>query len=130
MLAGLTGGMHMRLFILAMALTLMAGGLAFGADVDGKWTGTVQTPGGEMPITFMFKAEGATLTGAMLGQENKQIPIKDGKIDGNNISFSIPIDMGGETIQLAYKGVVSPDQIKLTGESMGQPFELIVKKAK
>jgi hypothetical protein len=119
----------MRFFAFAAAVTLIATGLAFGAAVDGKWTGTVETPGGEMPVTFTFKAEGATLTGAMLGQDNNQIPIKDGKIDGNNISFTVSIDMGGDPMVLSYKGVVSADQIKLAGEAMGQPFEFVVKKA-
>ena len=30
---------------------------------------------------------------------------------------------------LAYKGVVSADQIKLTADFMGMPFEFVVKKA-
>ena len=119
----------MRFCVMTVAMCLLVAGLSLGADVDGKWTGTVQTSGGEMPVTFMFKAEGGTLTGAMLSQENKQIPIKDGKIDGSNISFTLSIEMGGDSMQLSYKGVVSAGQIKLTGEAMGQPFELVVKKA-
>jgi hypothetical protein len=130
MLTEKQGGVSMRLPALTTALILLAAVMVLGADVDGKWTGTVETPGGPMPITFMFKAEGTVLTGAMLGQQDNQIPIKDGKIDGNNISFAVSIDMGGDTMQLSYKGVVSADQIKLTGEAMGQPFEIIVKKEK
>ena len=120
----------MRLGAHALGLLLVVAGLAFGADVDGKWTGTVSTPGGDRPITFVFKAAGATLTGSMLGQANNQIAIKDGKINGNNISFSVTIDMGGDSMKLDYKGVVSADQIKLSGVSMGQPFELALKRAK
>ena len=61
--------------------------------------------------------------------DKTDIPIKDGKIDGSNISFTLSIEMGGDSMQLSYKGVVSAGQIKLTGEAMGQPFELVVKKA-
>jgi hypothetical protein len=37
---------------------------ASAADVDGKWTGSVDTPNGAFPVTFVFKAEGSTLTGS------------------------------------------------------------------
>ena len=45
------------------------------------------------------------MTGRMSGQDKNQIPIKDGKIDGNNISFSVAIDMGGIQMNLDHKGV-------------------------
>ena len=35
---------------------------AFAADVDGKWSGSVSTPGGDFPMAFTFKADGANLT--------------------------------------------------------------------
>jgi hypothetical protein len=119
----------MRFSALVVAVLLVFAGLAFGADVDGKWTGTVSTPNGDFPVNFTFKAEGANLNGSMLGQENNQIPIKEGKIDGNNISFTVSLDMGGNEMKLSYKGVVAADQIKLSGEAMGTPFEFTVKKA-
>ena len=31
-------------------------------------------------------------------------------------------------IDLSYKGVVSPTEIKMTGDFMGMPFEFVVKK--
>ena len=31
---------------------------------------------------------------------------------------------------LAYKGIVSPQEIKLSGDAGGMPFELVVNKAK
>ena len=40
---------------------------AFAADVDGQWTGSVETPMGSIPVGFTFKADGATLTGTSLG---------------------------------------------------------------
>ena len=38
-------------------------------------------------------------------------------------------DFGGMPFTLEYKGVVSTDQIKLTADFMGMPFEFVVKKA-
>ncbi len=79
-------------------------------------------------ISFTFKAEGTTLTGVHIvnGQET---PIKNGKIEGNNISFTVTLDMGGET-EIPHKGTLSGDQIKMTYEMMGQPGEILVKRVK
>jgi hypothetical protein len=95
---------------------------AFAADVDGQWTGSVETPMGSIPVGFTFKADGATLTGTSLGPDGAQIPIKNGKVDGAKISFSVEIDFGGMAIVLDYSGVVSPAEIKFTGDFMGMPF--------
>lgn len=117
----------MRYFMLAVGILILAG-LAVAADVDGKWTGTI--PGMDIPVAYTFKADGTTLTGSSSGPENSTIPIKDGKIDGNNISFSVTFDFGGEATKIDYKGVVSTDQIKLSFDMMGQTTEILLKKAK
>ncbi|MBZ5610757.1 MAG: hypothetical protein LAP38_21040 [Acidobacteriia bacterium] len=119
----------MRLFVVALGLLVFAF-MAVAADVDGKWTGTVSTPNGDFPMNFTFKADGGTLTGTMLGMDGKDNPIKDGKIDGSNIAFSVDLDFGGQSFTLNYKGVVSAEEIKFQGEAAGQTFELVVKKDK
>jgi hypothetical protein len=103
---------------------------AFAAEVDGKWAGTMSTPMGDIPVGFSFKANGATLTGSTTGPDGADIAIKDGKIEGANISFNITFDFGGMPFTLAYKGVVSADTIKFTGDAGGMPFDLTVKKEK
>ncbi len=122
----------MRYCALAAGLLLIMTGLAFGADIDGKWTGSIAGPdGGQgMPVSYTFKADGNTLTGTSLGPDNSQIPIKNGKIDGNNISFSISFDMGGQEMKMDFKGVLSGDQIKISFDMMGTPSEFVVKRAK
>jgi len=101
---------------------------AFAADVDGKWTGSMSTPMGDIPVGFTFKADGATLTGTTTGPDG-DIAIKDGKIDGSTITFTVTFDFGGMPFTLSYKGVVSGDTIKFSGDVGGMPFELTVKKA-
>ena len=128
----------MRFFMFTAGLLLILGGMAFGADIDGTWTGTIQGPDGGQgfPISYTFKADGATLTGSMPGMPGpdgtpaKPVPIKDGKINGNNISFSVVFDMMGQETKMDYKGVLSGDTLKITGEMMGNPFEFTLKKAK
>mgnify|MGYP003693735423 CR=1 FL=1 len=56
--------------------------------------------------------------------------IKNGKIDGDKISFTVDLDFGGMPFTLAYAGVVMSDQIKLMIDFMGMPIDLVVKKAK
>ena len=102
----------------------------FAADVDGKWSGSLAGPQGEIQIGFTFKADGAALSGSMVGPDGTEIAFKDGKIDGSNISFSVTIDFGGMPFVLAYTGVVAPDEIKLTGDFAGMPFQFVVKKVK
>src|SRR5262249_7691679 len=96
----------------SIAVLLMVSLTAVAADVDGKWTGTVQTPMGDLPVAFTFKADGATLTGSTTGFDGAEVPIQDGKIDGNTITFSVTFDFGGMPLMLSYKGIVSPEEIK------------------
>jgi hypothetical protein len=121
------GGCFMKYCMLALAL-LLCTAFVLAADVDGKWDGTI--PGMEIPVSFTFKADGTALTGTSSGPENSTIPIKDGKIDGNNISFSVTFNFNGQDTKIDYKGVVSPDQIKLSFDMMGQKTEILLKKAK
>ncbi len=117
-------------FLTAFAALLLLAISAFAADVDGKWSGTMATPMGDIPVGFTLKADGAMLTGSTMGPDGSAIPIKEGKIDGDNISFSITFDFGGMPFTLMYKGVVSGDSIRFTGDAGGMPFELIVKRDK
>ena len=117
-------------FYAALAGLLILAASAFAADVDGKWAGTMATPMGDIPIGFTLKANGATLTGSTTGPDGADIAIKDGKIDGANISFSVTFDFGGMPFTLLYKGVVSADTIKFSGDAGGMPFEVVVTKAK
>ena len=116
----------MKYFSIAIGVLLLAG-FAFAADIDGKWSGTIT--GMDMPIEFLFKAEGKTLTGSHI-VSGAETAIKDGKIDGDKISFTVSLDMGGSPMKIEHKGVVSADQIKMTYDMGGQPGEIVLKKAK
>jgi hypothetical protein len=108
---------------------ILAASPAFAHDADGKWSGTVTTPMGDIPVGFEFKADGAALTGSTTGPDGASIAIKDGKVDGNNITFNVTIDAGGMPLELAYKGVVTPAEIKFTLDIFGMPLEFVVKKS-
>jgi hypothetical protein len=102
---------------------------AFAADVDGKWSGALATPNGDVSIAFEFKADGTALSGSTTGPDGSTIPIKNGKIDGNKIAFVVTVAFGDMSFDIAYSGVVSPTEIKMALDFAGMPFEFVVKKA-
>ena len=119
----------MRNCILVLGLILVAS-MAFAAPIDGKWVGEIPgMDGNPMKLSYTFKADGATLTGSTTGPDGKEMAIKEGKIDGDKISFSITLDFGGQEMKMEYKGVLSGDTLKLTLDMMGQPMEVTLKKA-
>ena len=60
-----------KVYAIVVGLMLLAAP-AFAADVDGKWSGTVSTPMGDIPVAYEFKAEGTMLTGTTLGIRRRQ----------------------------------------------------------
>ena len=100
---------------------------ALAADISGKWTAQVPGRGGQKrEQTFNLKADGNTLTGTVSGRGG-DMPIADGKIDGDTISFTQTMEFNGNTMKLVYKGTVSGDEIKFSrtrdgGEGQAQEF--------
>ncbi|MGD9160812.1 MAG: alpha/beta hydrolase-fold protein [Desulfobacteraceae bacterium] len=78
--------------------------------IAGKWL--IKDANNE--INLEFKVEGSKLAGTI---ENMQMPgaieFKDGKIEGNNISFSYDRDMGGRGFKVEWTGTLSGDELKL-----------------
>jgi hypothetical protein len=118
-----------RRLVFAVALCLVSLVPLRAADVDGKWAGSIDTPMGAIPIEFTFKADGATLNGSMLGPDGGQIPIKNGKVDANKISFNVSLDFGGMALDFAYTGSLSGDTLQMSSDFMGMPFMFSMKKA-
>ena len=121
--------MKMRALLLGILAVLFVSLPASAAPVDGRWSGSIETPMGALPVSYDFKADGAVLTGTTGTPDGGMTAIKNGKIDGDKISFSVDLDFGGMAFTLSYTGVVGGDQIKITGDFMGMPFEYVVKKA-
>ena len=116
--------------IRALALGLMlAATPAFAADVDGKWTGSLDTPNGPVTVNYSFKAEGSTLTGSTTTPDGAAIPIKDGKITGNKLTFSLTLDFGAGPTTFNYTGEVSATDLKLHTSFMDMPIDFALKKA-
>jgi hypothetical protein len=104
-----------RLLFLLAALALSA----LAADITGTWKGTAEGPNGSIERTFVFKVDGNKLTGETTSTMMGKSTITDGKIDGDNISFSITAKFQDNEMKLNYKGKVSGDEIHLTSQMAG-----------
>ncbi len=112
--------MKLRTLVCAVAVLAVFVAVAAAADVSGKWTAQVPGRGGETrETTFNFKADGDKLTGTMSGMQGNEIAISDGKVSGDNLSFSVSMSFGGNDVKLLFKGKVSGNEIKFTREREG-----------
>jgi hypothetical protein len=99
---------------LALIMSAMAG------DVSGTWT--AETP--LFTHTMVFKVDGTVLTGTVRTRQADETEIKEGKIEGNKISFYI-IRMSRKVL---WKGVVEGDQIRFTRDEGASVIEVIAKR--
>ena len=117
--------------ILIAGILLTISLCAQAADLAGKWSGDVPGRGGATaPATFTIKVDGEKLTGSMTGAQG-ELPLQEGKVSGNQLSFSTTIDAGGNSIKILYKGTLSGDQLKMSREreGSGQALEFTLKRA-
>jgi hypothetical protein len=117
----------MKRFYFMLTIMLCVSFMALAAeDATGTWKGTMDTPMGSQTNTFVLKAEGDKLTGTMGNEMMGSLPISDGKVDGDKISFSITSDFG----VIAYSGTVKGDTLKLTMTVGGGQFTLEINAAR
>ncbi len=102
----------------------------FAADISGKWKGTAEGPNGPLERTFTFKVEGTKLTGETESQMIGKSTLSDGKVDGDNISFTITANFQGNEMKLNYAGKLDGDTIKLKVDfaGTGQAVEYTLKR--
>jgi len=108
--------MKYRMCMIGSVILLTLVMSAWAADVAGKWV--AQAPGGQQggtsEITLVFKVDGTSLTGTL---DNSQAPgeieIKDGTVQGDDVSFHVLRILFGENeSKIVWKGTVSGDEIK------------------
>ena len=114
-----------------IALFLICAGAALASDATGTWKASIETPNGNIETTFALKVDGAKLTGTMTSGQMGESQISEGKVDGDNISFSVVREFNGNEFRINYKGKVTESEIKFTGEipGMDRTFEFSAKKS-
>ncbi len=106
-------------------------GISLAADVTGKWTGQVPGRDGQTrEVTYTFKADGETLTGSMTGRQGQEVPISDGKITGDTLSFVVKVEFGGNSMTWNHTGKITGDEIQMKREGgRGPAREFTLKRA-
>lgn len=114
-----TSNQFRPLLALATCALLTFGASAQAADATGTWTWSRPgRNGGEaQKLTLALKADGEKLTGTLTspgrqGGEPVKTEIADGKVKGDEVSFSVTREMNGNKLTTKYSGKVSADGIK------------------
>jgi hypothetical protein len=116
----------MRFLLVLLALTASA------ADISGNWKGVAETANGTLERTFMFKVDGTKVTGETNSPMFGKSTINDGKIEGENLTFTVTINFQGNETKVNYKGKVNPNgnEIRITAETQdgGFSFQYLAKR--
>ena len=119
----------MKKVLLTMFITIITVLAGQAEGIGGKWKTSMESPQGSMELTFVFKVDGAKLTGTVSSPMG-DIEISNGKVNGNEFSFDI--DVMGNT--MPHKGKLDGEVIKLKVDmpdgGMGGPGEMTLKKVK
>jgi hypothetical protein len=111
-------------------LVLFAVG-AWAADISGQWKAE-WTDYGSRDVrhsTFTFKQDGANLTGTITNEVG-DLQIRDGKVNGDRVSFVAALTIGGREMTMNYAGRVDGSEItfKVSLPGAERSWEMIAKK--
>jgi hypothetical protein len=76
-----------------------------------KWERTTQN-GDKIEVTLKLKQEGDKLTGTITGRNNTETEIKDGKVKGDEVSFTVEREFNGNKFVQKYTAKVDGDTMK------------------
>jgi hypothetical protein len=82
------------------------------ADPTGTWKWSVEVGGQTRETTLKLKLEGDKLTGAVVGRNNQETAIEDGKFKDGEVSFKVTRERMGQKFTTKYSGKLSGDTIK------------------
>lgn len=93
-----------------LLVALFAAG-AWAAGISGQWKGEwTEFTDSASPCTFTFKQDAASLTGTV-SSEGGDLQIRDGKVNGDRVSFVVVRSFGGREMTLTYSGRIDGDEI-------------------
>ena len=115
-----------------VALLLFGSLAAWAATVDGKWVAKVENKKGTQEIAFNLKAEDGRLSGSVaMGKRLRSIPIAEGKIEGDKITF-VTESKGRkqqQAVKMVWTATVTDNELKGSsqreGGRRGRPFTAV-----
>ena len=102
---------HITLLTLAVAFS------AFAADITGTWKAEFDTQRGLQKYTFTLKQDGTSVTGKASVErdgEKREAELKEGKVEGDTVTFVEPLKIQDNEIKITYTGKISGNEIKFT----------------
>ncbi len=107
----------MRRLVVTTLVVAFAGlaGVARAEDKPnptGTWKWTVTVRNQKRETTLKLKLEGDKLTGAIVGRDNKDIPIEEAKYKDGEVSFKVTRERNGQKSTTSYEGKLDGDTIK------------------
>ena len=116
----------MKTLVLLFALFAMT---LSAADITGTWKATKQMGKGTIKRTFVFKQEGTKLTGKSTSDRFGSSAIKDGKIEGDTLSFLLMVNIEFGDVRVSFTGKVVGDVINMTAVVDGGTVEFTAHRA-
>ena len=90
-------------------------------NVTGTWKWTTTQQGQERENTLKLKQEGDKLTGALVGRNDRETEITDGKVKDGEISFKITRQERTTTYTAKLEGDTLKGKIEMPGRDGGAP---------
>ena len=107
-------------FVVMAVLLAVVAGAALAADITGNWTGSMSMGDNQISLTYVFKQDGEKLTGTVTGPGG-DLPLKDGTVKGDKLTFNIQFDGPNGTMKIASEGTIKGEEITLTSTMEGGP---------
>ena len=108
--------MKTQITLLTLAALPWAG---FAADVTGTWKAEFDSQIGLQKYTYTLKQDGTNLTGkanSEVNDQKREAELKEGKVDGDKVSFVEMLNFQGNDIRISYRGAILSNEMKLTRE--------------
>jgi len=84
---------------------------AWAADISGQWKGEWTDSRDTPPYTFTFKQDGANLTGTVGSEGGAGQQIRDGKVNGDRVTFVLVLNVGAREMTSSYSGRIDGGEI-------------------
>jgi enterochelin esterase-like enzyme len=90
---------------------------ALATDISGTWKAEFETQRCLQKYTFTLKQEGTNVSGKAnveMTDQKREAEFKEGKMDGDTVTFVEPLSVQGNDIRITFTGKVTGNEIKLT----------------
>ncbi len=99
--------MYRNIVAVSLLLALAACAAGNSNPFAGSWDTVATSPLGDQASVWTISEDGTGIMSSELGNQ----PVSGIVVDGNNVSFDLVIDAGGQSLTLSFSGVVDGDSL-------------------